>query len=101
MTAVFGPTTTSVGSVISTVIVNVSLPSTIMSSVTVISRHTELPTAVVEGIVRTSFANGIKSLAPEKENAICIPDHFNTCMHGRPIIHISFNAIFIIQMVIL
>ena len=60
-----GPIITSFGLDVSIVIVNVSLSSTIMSSVTFTSRHTELLIAVVKGITRTSFAKGLKSLAPE------------------------------------
>ena len=65
--AVLGPITTSFGLDVSTVIVNVSLFSTIMSAGTVMLRHTAVLTAVVEGRVRTSFASRLKSLSPEEE----------------------------------
>ena len=53
--AVVGPTITSFGLVVSTEIVNISLSSTIMSAVTVMSWHTAVLTAVVEGRDRTSL----------------------------------------------
>ena len=62
-----GPIITSFGLDVSIVIVNVSLSSTIMSSVTFTSRHTELLIAVVKRITRTSFSKGLKSLVPETE----------------------------------
>ena len=68
--AVLGPIITSFGLDVSIVIVNASLSSTIMSSVTFTSRHTELLIAAVEGITRTSFAKGLKSLVPETEKAL-------------------------------
>ena len=51
-------------------ILNDSLSSTIMSSVTLMLRHTELLTDVVEGIVRSLSARGLKSLTPEREKVI-------------------------------
>ena len=68
--AVLGPIIMSLESDVSTVILNVSFSSTIMSSITVMSRHTELPTAVVEGIVNASFVREIKSLTPENDQGI-------------------------------
>ena len=55
---VFGSRITSLELDVSTVIVNVSLPSTIMSSDTVMPWHTKLPTAVVDGIVRLHLPRG-------------------------------------------
>ena len=65
--AVVCPINTSFALDVSTVIVNISLLSTIISSGTVMLRHTKLLTAVVEGMIRISFAKGMKSLGPEIE----------------------------------
>ena len=72
----FSPIITSLGLSISTVILNDSLSSTIMSSVTLMLQHTELLTDVVEGIVRSLSARGLKSLTPEREKVIV---EFHTC----------------------
>ena len=62
--AVVGPKIMSLGLEVSTEIVNVSLSSTNVSSGTVMLKHTAVLTAVVEGIIRTSFVSRLKSLAP-------------------------------------
>ena len=64
-TAVLGPMITSFGLDVSTVIVNASLPSTIMSSGILMFWHTKVLTALIEEIARTSFPRRLKSLAPE------------------------------------
>ena len=70
-------------------ILNDSLSSTIMSSVTLILRHTELLTDVVEEIVRSSSARGLKSLTPEKEKVIVEESH--TCPGSPGTQYLSFN----------
>ena len=55
--AVVGPKIMSFGLDVSTEIVNVSLSSTNVSLGTAMLKHTAVLIAVVEGIVRTSFAS--------------------------------------------
>ena len=84
ITAVFSPIVTSLGLDVSTVILNDSLSSTLMSSVTLMLRHTELLTDVVKGIVMSSSDRGLKSLTPGKENAVVEESHIYMPRHSIP-----------------